>query len=225
MHSNLMTPNTQISHAPLTHGPLPLLLCPPPSLMLDDLLSDADPFRGGILDMEMDGDDGEPLTPPTGPHSPYRRGGRGAQEGYRCWDARQQQLLGLDGSEPDVVQDAVTLAWLRRETLRMVVVLVPDVEDVDGSMTPGGGKGVGSGPCGSGAGLSAGAGAGAGEGSGWGGRPVMSREHVKCATSVLKAAQQHGTIMAGTVSDVVEVLQHVVGRTPPCDQKLPTPNQ
>ncbi|GBF92652.1 hypothetical protein Rsub_05021 [Raphidocelis subcapitata] len=89
--------------------------------------------------------------------------------------------LGLEGSEPDVVRDAAALAWLRRGALRLVIVLVPDARHAEG-------------------------------GGGQRGRPVVSHEHARSSLRVLQDASQRvgGSVLAGTVSDVVELLQRVV---------------
>jgi hypothetical protein len=113
--------------------------------------------------------------------------------------AARRARLGLDGSEKDVVRDAVTLAWVRRRSLRMVVVLVPDAAAVEGVNDNGGGGGRGEVQ-------SSGGSAGVA-----GGHAVMSREHEQAALSIVAEVQRHGSIVAGTITDVLELLRQIVG--------------
>lgn len=80
---------------------------------------------------------------------------------------------------------AVRLTWARRRWLRLVVVLLPEVAAVDGG--GGGGKGGG--------------------GSGGGG---LSRDHVRLAHKLAGDAAAHGSVVAGTLSDVNALLKRAL---------------
>lgn len=142
---------------------------PSSRLRLDDLLTEADQFWGGVTSASHDA---------AGPGG-AAAGEAGAAAAAGAAPAAWRAHLGLDGSEPAVVRDAAALAWLRRGALRLVVVLVPDTRALQG-------------------------------GGGLGGRPALSDEHARSATRVLQEARRLGNVLAGTVSDTIELLQRVV---------------
>jgi len=94
-----------------------------------------------------------------------------------------------------VVCDAVALAWARRSSLRLVVVPLPDESAFESA-------------------AEAAAVASGGKTSRGGGRrrseAEAARQHAEAAISVMLDAEQHGSVLAGTASDVMALLQQIV---------------